>query len=43
MVGFLIKVTEFQEKNKMTTYNMSVIFSPSFFRPIEYTLAEMQK
>jgi len=33
MCQFIAKVIKFEEKNKMSAYNMAVVFGPSFFRP----------
>lgn len=33
MVGFFQKIILYEESNKMTSYNMAVVFAPSFFRP----------
>ncbi len=43
ITGFLCKITDYKEYNKMNSYNMSVVFSPCFFRPEQYSKEELEK
>ena len=40
-ISFLYKVSTLQEFNKMTTYNIAVVFSPCFLRPEKYTMEDL--
>lgn len=37
MLDFLHKVASRKEKNNMPSYNLSVVFTPCFIRPVKYT------
>lgn len=37
MIDFIRKVASRKEKNNMPTYNLAVVFTPCFIRPLKYT------
>jgi hypothetical protein len=41
MLSFILFVAGFQQSNKMTEYNLSIIFAPCFFRPLESNFKEL--
>ena len=41
-IGFLKHVTTFKDHNLMTSYNMAVVFGPSFFRSEVVSMKDMQ-
>lgn len=43
IVGFLSTISKYEQVNKMTTYNMAVVFAPCFFRPEKYTLDDFKE
>lgn len=43
IIGFLMFVSTFKEQNKMTTYNLSVVFAPCFLRPEVYTIEALHE
>lgn len=41
-ISFLRKgIIKYQEVNKMSSYNLAVVFGPCFFRPKQYTLQDL--
>lgn len=38
---FLARVANYQEYNKMTAYNIAVVFGPCFLRPEKYTMEDI--
>jgi Rho GTPase-activating protein 1 len=43
ITGFLTRVALFQKDSKMTSYNLAVVFAPSFLRPEVYNLNDYIK
>lgn len=41
IIGFLKHVSTYHVYNKMTAYNVSVVFGPCFLRPETYTMADL--
>lgn len=41
LIGFLRQgIVSFKDKNKMSAYNLAVVFGPCLFRPMEYKLQD---
>lgn len=43
MLSFLAHVSKFKDINKMTSYNMAVVFAPCFLRPKQYTMEDFKE
>lgn len=43
LVSFLKRVSEVQEANKMTEYNLAVVFGPTFVRPKSYSMEHLKE
>lgn len=41
IIGFLYRVSEFKDENKMTAYNLAVVFGPCFLRPEVYSMEDL--
>ena len=42
VTAFLIKgIITYQQENKMSAYNLAVVFGPCFFRPKQYSLQDL--
>lgn len=41
MSTFLSRVAQYNETNRMTAYNLSVVFGPCFLRPEKYTQEDL--
>ena len=42
LVGFLkMGIVKNQENNKMSSYNLAVVFGPCLFRPLEYKVEDL--